>query len=430
MVAKVILWNMFAGAVLWNSERDYASFEYTKEFLESGLDISPLTMPLADALRSPKIYSFPALNKETYKGLPGLLSDSLPDRYGNKIIDRWLAKQGRSPESFNPVERLCYIGKRGMGALEFEPVLSRQDDKSEKIEMDELVKLAAEILNERRKLKASLKTKVDEGLRQIIKVGTSAGGARAKAIIAYNKSTGEVRSGQIDNLPGFEYWLIKFDGVRDNELGTPRGYGRIEYAYNQMARECGIEVAASELFLENDRAHFMSKRFDRKGNEKLHMLTLCGIAHLDYNDPNAYSYEQAFQVMRRLRLPYSDAEQLFRRMVFNVLAFNRDDHTKNISFLMDRSGTWRLAPAYDVTFSYNPQSKWISRHQLSVNGKRENIDDEDIMTVAKDMNIKKPLRILEQVKEVLSGWKKFASVCGVSKEEADYISKLINKKKL
>lgn len=429
MVAKVIIWDMFAGAILWNSERGYASFEYTKDFLERGLDLSPVMMPVSEALSTGKIFYFPALNQETYKGLPGMLSDSLPDRYGNRIIDRWLAKQGRTPESFNPVERLCYIGKRGMGALEFEPVLSKADDKSEKVEVEELVKLANEILNDRKGLRVNINRKVDEGLRQIIKVGTSAGGARAKAIIAYNKDTGEVRSGQIDNLPGFEYWLIKFDGVQDNELGSPRGYGRIEYAYNRMAKDCGIEIAESMLMTENNRAHFLSKRFDRAGTEKVHMQTLCGIAHMDYNEPASYSYEQAFQVMRRMRLPYSAAEQLFRRMVFNVLALNRDDHTKNISFLMEKTGTWRLAPAYDITFSFNPQSKWISRHQLSVNGKREGITDEDILTVAKSMNIKKPGTVIDRVKDVLSRWKDYAGIGGIEEEQADYISRLLNREK-
>ncbi len=425
MVAKVVLWDMFVGAVIWNRERGYATFEYDDEFIQRGLDISPVVMPVKNPDNPKGIYSFSALNKETYKGLPGLLSDSLPDRYGNRIIDRWLAKQGRSQESFNPVERLCYIGRRGMGALEYEPVLSRPDNFSEKIEINELVSLAAEILNERRNLKTNLKSKVDEGLKQIIKVGTSAGGARAKAIIAYNKNTGEVRSGQIDDLPGFEYWLIKFDGVQDNELGNPRGYGRIEYAYNRMAKDCGIETAESALFTENNRAHFMTKRFDRSGSEKLHMQTLCGIAHYDYNDPLAYSYEQAFRVMRVMRLPYTAAEQLFRRMVFNVITLNRDDHTKNISFLMDKNGVWRLAPAYDITFSYNPQSKWISRHQLSVNGKRENITLDDLLDFAKSMNIKKPLKIIDQIKNVAGEWKKYASECGVEKEQAKYISDLL-----
>ncbi len=425
MVAKVVLWDMFVGAVIWNRERGYATFEYDDEFIQRGLDISPVVMPVKNPDNPKGIYSFSALNKETYKGLPGLLSDSLPDRYGNRIIDRWLAKQGRSQESFNPVERLCYIGRRGMGALEYEPVLSRPDNFSEKIEINELVSLAAEILNERRNLKTNLKSKVDEGLKQIIKVGTSAGGARAKAIIAYNKNTGEVRSGQIDDLPGFEYWLIKFDGVQDNELGNPRGYGRIEYAYNRMAKDCGIETAESVLFTENNRAHFMTKRFDRSGSEKLHMQTLCGIAHYDYNDPLAYSYEQAFRVMRVMRLPYTAAEQLFRRMVFNVITLNRDDHTKNISFLMDKNGVWRLAPAYDITFSYNPQSKWISRHQLSVNGKRENITLDDLLDFAKSMNIKKPLKIIDQIKNVAGEWKKYASECGVEKEQAKYISDLL-----
>jgi len=423
-VAKVKLWDNVVGAIAWNENTETATFEYDKSFLKSGLDIAPLTMPLEKAFESKNLFSFPKLNKETYKGLPGLLADSLPDAFGNKIIDSWLAQQGRDPNSFNSIERLCYTGKRGMGALEYEPILSPSDSVSNKIEIDELVKLAGEILSDRKTLERNIH-KTSDDLLKIIRVGTSAGGARAKAIIAYNPITGDVRSGQIDNLENYEYWIIKFDGVTNKELGDPKGYGKIEYAYYLMAKDAGINIMDSKILTENNRTHFMTKRFDRIGNTKLHMQTLCAIAHFDYSYSNAYSYEQAFQVMRQLKLPYSQMEELLRRMVFNVIARNQDDHTKNISFLMDKDGNWSLSPAYDITYAYDPANKWMKAHQMSINGKRENINGEDILELAKNMNIKKAANIIDEVIESVSKWKIFANEAGIPNEQIDAIEKTL-----
>lgn len=422
-LAKVKIWNTFVGAVAWDDSKGYASFEFNRDFLKKRWDLSPLMMPVNDVPKNNYIFSFPNLNKETYKGLPGLLSDSLPDKYGNRLIEAWLAREGRDPDSFNPVERLCYTGKRGMGALEYEPASKIFDDSSKSIEIEKLVHLAKDILTEKKHLKTNIHSSADEGLLDIIRVGTSAGGARAKAIIAYNEKTGDVRSGQLDGMEGYDYWIIKFDGVTNEQLGDPKGYGNIEYAYYLMATDCGINMTASRILKENRRTHFMTKRFDREGAGKLHLQTLCAVAHFDYNDPASYSYEQAFQVMRQLKLPYTDAEELFRRMCFNVVARNQDDHTKNISFLMDKAGTWKLSPAYDVTYAYDPANKWMKDHQMSINGRRKDITRSDIVELAKKMNIKKPGEILDRVIETVMNWPEYANRARVDTKQIQAIER-------
>jgi serine/threonine-protein kinase HipA len=413
------------GAVAWDDARDHATFEFDEAFLKKGLDLSPLKMPLEESRKSRMIYSFPSLNRETYKGLPGLLADSLPDRFGNTLIEVWLARQGRDPDSFNSVERLCYTGRRGMGALEYEPAIHPFDETSHELDIKELVDLAKAILAERKNLKVNIRDKSGEGLLEIFRVGTSAGGARAKAIIAYDKKTGDVRSGQIDGLEDYEYWIIKFDGVNDKQLGDPKGYGKIEYAYHLMAQDCGIKMTDAELLREGGRAHFMSKRFDREGVKKLHMQTLCAIAHLDYNDPLANSYEQAFQAMRQLKLPHTDMEEFYRRMAFNVIARNQDDHTKNISFLMDENGAWKLSPAYDVTYAYDPKNRWMKAHQMSLNGKRDGIKRSDLLEVARSMNVKKSGEIIDRILETVSHWVTYAKKADVHADQIQQIKKTL-----
>lgn len=423
VTADVNIWGQFVGVVLWDEVTLTGSFEFDEAFVKSELDLSPLRMPLEQLQKGTRIFSFPRLPKETYHGLPGLLADSLPDKFGNELIDAWLARQGRTPDSMNSVERLCYIGKRGMGALEFEPSTSGSADTSATIEIDELVKLAKEALE----VKKGLDTRIDhtDGLMNIIRVGTSAGGARAKAVIAYNEKTKVIRSGQLEVPKGFTHWLLKLDGVTNDKLGDPKGYGRIEYAYYKMALACGIEMTESRLMEEHGRAHFMTQRFDRlPANEKLHMQTLCGLAHYDYNQPTTYSYEQAFQVMRDMRLDHHDAEQLFRRMVFNVIAMNNDDHTKNISFLMGKDGKWKLSPAYDVTYAYDPTSLWLAQHQLSINGKRKDITLDDILTIAKEISLKKGKDIISEIAEGVSRWKEFANEAGIPAKQIQEIGGL------
>jgi serine/threonine-protein kinase HipA len=422
MVATVSIWDNLIGYVTWDESRKHAIMEFDSSFVNQNLDISPVHMPLSQLKAGNYVFSFPSLPYETYKGLPGMLADSLPDNYGNMLLNTFFARQGRDPQSITPVERLCYVAERGMGALEYKPAMQRAKDKSEVVNMADMVAIASEILNRKKALKTNLTRKQEEALKDIIRVGTSAGGARAKAIIAYNIQTGEVRSGQIKAPEGFTYWLLKFDGVSNQLLGDPKGYGKIEFAYYKMATSMGIDMNESRLLEENGRAHFITRRFDRtKDGEKHHMQTLCGIAHFDYNNPGVYSYEQAFQVMRNLKLHYSDAEQMFRRMVFNIIARNQDDHTKNISFLMNKKGHWKLAPAYDVAFSYNPSSRWTSQHQMSVNGKRDDFNLSDILAVGKQMNIKNAKEIIEQSIYTISKWAEFAKESGVMDKQIAYI---------
>ena len=407
--AYVRLRNMLVGAVSWDPERDFATFEYDQKFLEKGLDPAPLKMPIAEARRVATTFEFRTLPKRTYRGLPGMLADALPDRFGNRIIDAWLARQGRTPDSFNPIERLCYTGKRAMGALEFSPIMNRAIEQSVAVEISELVNLAQKVTNERSPLKGNFKQGAAETILDIIRVGTSAGGVRPKAVIALNDKTNEVRSGQVDVPDGFDYWILKFDGVEDKSLGDPAGYGRIEFAYHKMAVSAGVKMTECRLLEEHGRAHFMTRRFDRtKKKGKLHMQTLCAIAHFDFNDPGSYSYEQAFQIMRELRLPYSDAEQQFRRMVFNVVARNQDDHTKNITFLMDKNSKWFLSPAYDVIYAHNPTGDWTSRHQMSINGKRDDFVRDDLLSIGREMNIKSCAAIIDEIVEVVSNWPRYA----------------------
>lgn len=424
-LAEVKLWNSTIGAVAIEEKSDVAVFEYAQDFIHSGIEIAPLMMPLASALKS---YRFPELSRQTFNGLPGLLADSLPDKFGNALINRWLAAQGRQPSSFNVIERLCYIGTRGMGALEFIPTTGPREKVSEQIQVDQLVKLASQILFERHSVQASLRDQnKSQALEHILQVGTSAGGARAKAIIAWNPKTKEIRSGQVDSEEGFEYWLLKFDGVsgnKDKELEDPQGYGAIEYAYSNMARDAGITMSECRLLAENGRRHFMTKRFDRDATGgKLHMQSLGAMAHFDFNLAGAYSYEQAFLVMRQLNLPMQDIEQQFRRAVFNVVARNQDDHVKNIAYLMDKTGRWSLSPAFDVTYAYQADGSWTSQHQMSLNGKRDNFSLNDFKALAKHAVLKRghAEKILHEVRNVVSNWNDYADEQGIAVHQRDGI---------
>lgn len=420
--AFVHIFGKRAGAVAWDPDREFGIFEYAPGFNLNRWPIAPLKMPAQN-----RIYTFPENRSETFRGLPGLLADSLPDRYGNELINAWLARQGRPENSLNPVELLCFIGKRGMGALEFEPAVMR-DSQPYDMELTDLVETTKALLEKKQRISLKTRKKMEDVMPDVLKMGTSAGGARPKAIIAYNENTGQIRSGQVEAGKGFEHWLIKFDDVSDVQFGVSKGYGRVEMAYYRMATDFGIQMAKSRLIEENNRVHFMTRRFDRNSDgEKLHVQTLCALQHYDYSNTMSYSYEQLFQTMRLLRLNYAEAEQMYRRMVFNVLARNCDDHTKNFSFIMDRNGQWKLAPAYDVCFAYRPDSKWVSRHNLSINGKRKDFLKKDLLALAEQNSIRNPEKIIDEGLELMRNWKKYARVCGVDLRKKQMIDRLLIK---
>ncbi len=407
-IAQIKLYNKKVGAVVYDSTKRMAFFEFEDSFLKTGYDIAPIKMPIKNA--KSKIFSFPELsNTNTFKGMPGLLADVLPDKYGNILINNWLAKNGRPTGSLDPVETLCFIGKRGMGALEFNPVKPPAANNSTNIEIDSMVQIAQDILSQRKSFKADLSAEDEKAMADILKIGTSAGGARAKAIIAYNPLTKAIKSGQTDAPTGFSHWLIKFDAVMDEQFGASNGYGRVEMAYYKMAKDCGIDMMECMLLEENNRAHFMTRRFDRPTeNTKLHVHTFCAMQHYDFNDVGLYSYEQLFETMRILNLPYPQHEQLYRRMLLNVMGRNCDDHTKNFAFIMNENGEWKLSPAYDVCHAYRPASQWVSQHSLSINGKRNNITKDDLLAVAKTISLKKASKIIAQVSRVVSNWQNYA----------------------
>lgn len=415
-VARVMMFGMPVGTFRWDWRYEVARFEYDNSFVIRGLEPSPLMMPV----REGRIYSFAALNKDTYQGLPGMLADSLPDTYGRALFDKWLALTGRT--SGNPIETLCFLGKRCMGALEFEPAIETSYNSDTVFEIDALVDVARNALAEKSKFGVNLNDDKKTAIAEILRLGTSAGGQRAKAIIAYNKETGEVRSGQVNAPEGFDYYLIKLDGVSAKTgFREIENYGRLEYSFYKLAKNCGIEMSECSLIEENGRAHFLTKRFDRENGKKVHMQTLCGLAHYDFRIHKAYSYEQAFSVMRLLRLPYSAAQEMFRRLVFNVVVRNQDDHTKNISFLMGEDGKWRLSPAYDMGYAYKPNGGWTATHQMSVNGKFDEITRKDLLVLAEANNIKGAGMVIDEVCEAATYWGQIAQECGVPQKKVKAI---------
>jgi serine/threonine-protein kinase HipA len=423
--AEVRLWGRRIGAVTLGEGTDVASFEYDPGFVSSGVEVAPIEMPLLPK----RIFRFPGLARDGFNGLPGMLADSLPDLYGKALIDSWLATQGRSPGSMNAVERLCYVGDRGMGALEFKPEEGPPRTPSHQVDIEQLRELAGEILSQRQGLEVSFETEERKAaLQEILRVGSSAGGARAKALIAFDPETESVRSGQVSAGSGYEQWILKFDGIEEasRDFGASRGYGAVEFVYSLMARAAGIEMSACRLLEENGRRHFMTRRFDRpRGNEKLHMQSLAALAHLDYNQLRSHSYEQAFRLLRQLRLDSRAREQLFRRMLFNIGARNQDDHVKNIAFLMDRKGNWRLAPAYDVIYAFNPDpGRPTSMHQMSANGVFVDFALEDIEAVGEIVPLPRgrAKQLLSEVTAAVAKWPEIAAANDIPQPTIDSIA--------
>lgn len=415
-VAEVWLWGRHV-ASLAEGPRG-VTFRYRPDFATSGIELSPILMPLDPN----RVYDgFDRRNPDTFKGLPPLVIDSLPDRFGETLINRWLALEGRPPGSLSPIERLCYIGDRGMGALEFRPATARADTPDEALDVERLVALASQALRSRGGTIATGLT-AQSDFAQILAVGTSAGGARAKAVIAWNPESGEVRSGQLAELPeGFEHWLLKFDGVaenRDKELADPLGYGRIEYAYSLMARAAGIDMAECRLLEEGGRAHFMTRRFDRRnGSRKLHYQSLCALAGFDFNERRSASYEQAFQTMRRIGLGKPEILQQVRRTVFNVVCRNQDDHTKNIGFLMDPRGRWTLSPAFDVTYAFNPTGRWTAQHQMTLGGRDDDFSRagvEEALVAATGFRREAIAEVIDTVLDAAESWPAHADEAGIT----------------
>ncbi len=420
--AYINIWGIRVGAVAWNPDTELASFEYDPSFPLQRWPIAPIKM-----LTKNRVYNFPELrNNESFKGLPGLLADALPDRYGKDLINMWLARQGRPDNSLNPVELLCFIGKRGMGALEFEPVLYKESA-SYDVELSDLIEVTKALLEKKEDIQIQTARNMEDVMMDILKMGTSAGGARPKAIIAFNENTGQIKSGQSTLEQGFEHWLIKFDDVSDVQFGVSQGYGRVEMAYYKMATDFGIDMMESRLIEENNHVHFMTRRFDRQNGEKIHTQTLCAIQHYDFANIVSYSYEQVFQTMRQLRLNYAEAEQMYRRMVFNVIARNCDDHTKNFGFLMERSGRWKLAPAYDICFAYRPDSQWVSQHNLSINGKRKNFNREDLLVIARQNSVRNSEKLIDECLELVKNWRSYAEHFKVDEEKTNAIDAVLIK---
>lgn len=426
-VATVQLWGENVGAIVWDRDRELGIFEFETTFLRKNIRLSPYIIR-QDA---PGVISFPALNKDTYKGLPGFLADTLPDDFGNAVIDAWLARRGRSLSEFSPVQRLCYTGSRGMGALEFKPALPRNLTKNTHLEINELVELASLVSKDRHAFVTMLgksDSEKENAISSIISVGTSAGGQRPKAVLAIHPVTKRIVSGQIKAPKGYEHWLLKFDGMQSGVSSgagvrtDPQGFGIVEYAYHMMAKACGITMMECQLLTENGRSHFMTRRFDRTPDgEKIHFLSLCGMAHFDYRKAGYYSYEQLFDVMRTIHLPHSDAVEQYRRMAFNVVARNQDDHTKNIAFILDNKGVWRLSPAFDLTYSHNPKGEWTSKHQMTLAGKRDHFTKDDLLHIGKSISIPKPSEIIDEIVATVAEFKKFAEIAGLDKKKTKAI---------
>lgn len=416
-VIEVRAFGKTVGALAPSSSGAFA-FEYDPSWVRRGIELSPILMPASKPNRS---FSFPGMPENTFHRLPPMVADSLPDRFGNSIVDAWLATKGVTATEVTALDRLTYLGDRGLGALEFRPTNSPNSAPAGALDLASLVGLARDAVQG---TLSSNKTS-ELALQQIISVGTSAGGARAKAVVNFNPDTMEIRAGNRLPPPGFDAWLLKFDGMgEDRQLGDTQNYGRIEYAYALMAAAAGINISETQLLHENGRAHFITRRFDRPGGAvKLHSQTLTGIAGIDFNAIGVNDYAQLFNTIDQLELGVSARQEAFRRMVFNIAAANCDDHAKNHGFLMDEKGTWSLSPGYDITHAYNPGGEWTAQHLMGVNGKFLGATRTDLIEFAEQRSVPKAKSILEDVNDAVDNWAEFAETAGLSATHRDQVAK-------
>ena len=417
-VIEVRAWGRTVGAVALDPVTRFYAFEYDTDWLKLGQALSPLKIP-----NRPGTFVFPDVNPVTFQRLPPMLADCLPDRFGNALVNSWMADQGTPPSEITPLDRLAYAADRSMGALEFRPPADAQTADVTALQLADLVTAA------RAAIIGDFAGAPKDALRELIQVGTSAGGARAKAVVAFNPLTGQIRSGQLDAPPGFEHWLIKFDGVNEDPtresdpFTAGAGYGKVEFAYSRMAIAAGLEMAECRLLPEGPRTHFMTRRFDRDARgRRIHMQTLCGLAALDFNVAGVHSYAQYIGVVDELGLGESAREQVFRRAVFNVAAVNRDDHTKNLAFLCPEAGDWALAPAYDITHAHNPSGNWTSKHQMTLNGKRDAIGREDLYEFGDRFRVPGYRDAFADVLSAVDRWSEFAEQAGVDGDHIDHIA--------
>ncbi len=412
---NVSIWGKKVGTIAMSPRIGYYVFAYDPSFVKTGIELSPIHMPLAT---DPYVFSY--LPELTYQRLPAMIADSLPDKFGNDLIDSYMKQKGLNTSQISVLDRLAYMGKRAMGALEFHPTRGGVKANHTAIDMKKLVEAA------RKAVHGNIDTDhiAEASLKQIIQVGTSAGGARAKAVVAFNEATQEIRAGQFDVEDGFEHWLLKFDGMgADKGLGKTENHGRIEFSYYQMALQAGINMEPCRLLEENGRAHFMTKRFDRTGNQKHHVQTLCAMDHMDFKSMNTYDYSQIFVLLDNLGFDYEAKEEVFRRMCFNVMAANCDDHSKNFAFILKEGESWQLAPAYDVAYAFNPDGQWTYQHFMSVSGQYGNITVDHLLAVAQRFAIGTGPQVLSQVRDAVAGWVDIARANNIPEAEVQEVGK-------
>jgi serine/threonine-protein kinase HipA len=416
-VVEVRCWGSRVGAIALDDRTGFYAFEYERAWKNAGVELAPTTMPLTGASRT---FIFPTLAPHTYHRLPSMVADSLPDDFGNALTTAYLANEGVASDQISALDRLAYLGTRAIGALEFHPLRGPRTRKTTAIELSELVQAARGALSGQ----TNFEDGITDAISHLIAVGTSAGGARAKAVVSLNPETGELRSGQVPADPGFEQWLLKLDGVgADHDLGSSAHFGRIEFGYHLMARAAGVQMMECRLLEEGGRAHFMTRRFDRlSGGEKVHVQTLCALANLDFRQIGAHDYGQLFLLLEQLGLGPQSRAEVFRRMVFNVASANCDDHTKNFSFLLAQGGQWRLSPAYDVTHAHSPTSRWTRQHLMAVNGKTTEITRADVLEVGDRFGVPGMVDVVDQVLEAVTMWPTFAAEGAVPEATATKIA--------